>query len=119
MKPTLIIGASTSPEKCAYRAAQMLHSHGHAITLVGRDAGELLGQPIQNAIPSNTAIDTVTLYISPKRQPEYYETIAALKPKRVIFNPGTENPEFEQKLINEGIEATQACTLVLLSTHQY
>ncbi|SFC82188.1 hypothetical protein SAMN05421780_11095 [Flexibacter flexilis DSM 6793] len=119
MKTTLIIGASTSPDKYAYKAAQMLHSHGHALTLVGRDTGELLGEPIQNAIPTDTEIDTVTLYISPKRQPEYYDAIAALKPKRVIFNPGTENPDFEQKLEAQGIEAAEACTLVLLSTHQY
>lgn len=119
MKNTLIIGASTNPERYAFLAAHRLVSHGHSIQLLGLKEGQVVGQQIQTGKPVFNDIDTVTLYISPRHQPEWYEYIINLKPKRVIFNPGTENDEFEQLLEKNGIKPLEACTLVLLSIGAY
>ncbi|WP_337043142.1 CoA-binding protein [Emticicia sp. 17c] len=118
-KKTLVIGASTDPSRYAFLAANRLLNHGHEIELIGRDQGKIGGNEIQTTKPVLKDIDTVTLYISPKHQPEYYDYIVGLQPKRVIFNPGTENPEFETMLEQNQIEPLEACTLVMLSTGQY
>jgi uncharacterized protein len=120
MKKTLLIGASTSPERYANRAAQQLKAHGHDIVMLGRSEGEVAGERIQQGKPALAHdIDTVTLYIAPQHQPEWYDYIQALQPKRVVFNPGTENPPFAQHLETRGIEALEACTLVMLSLGNY
>src|SRR4051812_8370086 len=98
MKPTLIIGASSNPTRYAYLAAQKLRAHGHPIFLVGRKKGVALGEEIHVEKTDWQDVDTVTLYINPSHQPEYYDYIISLSPKRVIFNPGTENPDFENML---------------------
>jgi len=86
-----------------------------------RKKGEVYGVPILDIYqrPPISDVDTVTLYIGPQHQPEHYEYILSLKPRRVIFNPGTENPEFEKMIEESGAEATEACTLVLLRSDQY
>ena len=119
MKRTLIIGASSKPERYAYKAAERLLAHGHKIVLLAKRSDVLFGQPIETEKKPFEKIDTVTLYLSAQYQAEYYDYISSLKPKRVIFNPGTENPEFETILSNNGIIAEEACTLVLLGTGQY
>lgn len=119
MKKTLIIGASNNPERYAYKAADRLLSHGHEIELLGLRPDIVFGKTIDTEQKKFENIDTVTLYIGPQRQPEYYDYIVSLNPKRVIFNPGTENDEFEQLLSTKGIIAEEACTLVLLGTGQY
>ncbi len=119
MKKTLIIGASNNPERYAYKAADRLLSHGHEIELLGLRPDTVFGKTIDTEQKKFENIDTVTLYIGPQRQPEYYDYIVSLNPKRVIFNPGTENDEFEQLLSTKGIIAEEACTLVLLGTGQY
>ncbi len=119
MKKTLIIGASTNPARYSFLAANRLIRHGHPIVLLGLKEGQVAGNPILTGKPSLTDIDTVTLYIGPQHQPEWYDYIINLKPKRVIFNPGTENGEFEQLLTKNGIQAAEACTLVLLSIGSY
>ncbi len=118
-KKTLIIGASTDPSRYAYLAANKLVNHQHEIELLGIKEGVVAGNKIHIKRENFEAIDTVTLYVSPKYQADYFEYVAALKPKRVIFNPGTENPEFEAFLTEKGIEPIEACTLVMLSTGQY
>ena len=118
-KKTLIIGASTDPTRYAFLAANRLLYYGHEIELIGRDEGKIGGKQIHINKPELEGVDTVTMYISPKRQPEYYDYIVGLKPKRVIFNPGTENPELESILYKNKIEPLKACTLVMLSTVQY
>ncbi|GAB3889132.1 CoA-binding protein [Spirosoma agri] len=118
-KKTVVIGASENPERYAYRAAHSLLRHGHDIALVGVRQGAIQGHPIQTGQPVLTDVDTVTLYVGPRNQPVLYEYIKAMKPKRVIFNPGTENPDFEKQLRAEGIEPIEACTLVMLSIGQY
>ncbi len=120
-KKTVIIGATTNPSRYAYLAAGMLKEYNHTIVPVGIKQGEVYGEkilPIYNR-PVINDVDTVTLYIGPQHQPEHYEYILSLKPKRVIFNPGTENDRFEKLIKETGAEALQACTLVLLRSGQY
>ena len=119
MKKTLIIGASNNPERYAYKAAERLLAHGHEIELVGLKPVEVFGQIVDTERKKYSGIDTVTLYVGPKNQPEYYDYVLSLNPKRVVFNPGTENEEFEKLLTKNGIVAEEACTLVLLGTGQY
>jgi uncharacterized protein len=119
MKKTLIIGASSNPERYSYLAAEKLLAYGHDIEMIGRRAEVVFGKTIDIEMKEFEDIDTVTMYISDKFQTEYYKYIIALNPNRVIFNPGTENPEFEELLIQNDIHVEEACTLVLLSTGQY
>jgi predicted CoA-binding protein len=119
VKKTLIIGAAPNPERYAYRAAHMLTAKGHDIVNVGIKKGEVAGVAIEKPGQVHHDIDTVTLYIGPHLQNQYYDYILDTKPARVIFNPGTENPELESLLKANGIEPVEACTLVLLSIGQY
>ncbi|HRG52399.1 MAG TPA: CoA-binding protein [Bacteroidia bacterium] len=116
---TVVIGASEKPERYAQLATMSLKKHGNEVVPVGLKEGTFNGIPILTRDAKIDDVDTVTLYVGPDHQPAWYDYILSLKPKRVIFNPGTENPELEQLLSKNGIEYTQACTLVLLSTDQY
>ena len=116
---TLIVGASTNPERYAYKAANSLLNHGHEIELVGQKEGEIKGHKIQTDFPDFEEIDTVTMYVGAKNQPSLYDYILRQKPRRIIFNPGAENPEFEAIAKANGIEREEACTLVLLATGQF
>jgi len=120
-KKTVIIGVTTNPSRYAYLAASMLTEYKHEIVPIGLKKGEVFGKQILliNERPFVNDVDTVTLYIGPQHQPEHYEYILSLKPKRVIFNPGTENEEFEKLLATTGTETLQACTLVMLRSNQY
>lgn len=119
MKRTLIIGASSNPERYAYKAAERLLNHGHEIELLGLRPDVIFGKKIDNERKNYKDIDTITLYVGPQNQPSYYDYIISLNPQRVIFNPGTENPEFQSLLKKNGINFEEACTLVLLGTQQY
>jgi len=119
MKKTLIIGASSKPERYAYLAAERLLAHGHEIELLAKRPDVVFGKIIDTEKKAFKDIDTVTLYLSAQYQAEYYDYIVSLKPKRVVFNPGTENNEFAKLLTENGILAEEACTLVLLGTGQY
>lgn len=118
-KKTVVIGASTKPERYAYKATMALQKHDHEVVPVGIKEGEINGIKILLGKPDLKDIDTVTLYIGPQNQPEWFDYIINLKPKRVIFNPGTENPEFENLLKTNNIEPIEACTLVMLSIGNY
>ena len=118
-KKTLVLGATTNTERTAYTAIHKLVNHGHEVVAVGLKEGEVAGIPIQTGQPLIKDLDTVTLYVGPKNQPLFYDYLLQLKPKRVIFNPGAENPELESKLRENGIEPVEACTLVLLSIGKY
>jgi predicted CoA-binding protein len=100
-------------------AVKSLLQKGHNVVAIGQKSGEIAGVTIQQKLVPFKGIDTVTLYMNPKNQIAYYNYILALKPKRVIFNPGTENKAFESLLQSNGITSEIACTLVLLSTNQY
>lgn len=118
-KPTVIIGASDHPNRYSYLAANRLLAYGHSIFPLGIRPGRVAGTDIITTRPVLEGIDTVTLYINPARQPDWYEYIVGLNPRRVIFNPGTENDEFAEMLRQSGILAQEACTLVMLATGQY
>lgn len=118
-KKTVLIGAGTDPSRYAYRASHSLVSHGHDLFPMGIHAGTVAGKEILLEKKAIEDVDTVTLYISPKRQPEWYDYVLDLKPKRIIFNPGTENEEFEDLAKKAGIEVVEGCTLVMLSIGTY
>ncbi|TAE51379.1 MAG: CoA-binding protein [Bacteroidetes bacterium] len=122
MKPTLILGASPQPDRYAFLAAEMLKSYGHEVFAFGRRKGETgAGLPIlinQSEVPDNQ-IDTITLYMNAEVQKSYYPWIFQLNPKRVIFNPGAENPELAKMLRERNIEPLEACTLVMLRSRIY
>ncbi|MBL7873707.1 MAG: CoA-binding protein [Cyclobacteriaceae bacterium] len=120
-KKTVIIGATPNRSRYAYLAAGMLLEYHNPIVPVGIKQGEVYGEnilPINDRLPIE-GVDTVTLYIGPRHQPEHYDYIISLKPKRVIFNPGTENEEFEKLIEASGAVALEACTLVMLRSGQY
>ncbi len=116
---TLVIGASTNPERYSFKAINSLLNHKHSVVAIGQKIGEVSGVKIQTKQIPLKNIDTVTLYVNAKNQRDYYNYILQLQPKRVIFNPGTENPEFYQLLKANSIKVEEACTLVLLATNQY
>ena len=118
-KKTLVIGASENPVRYSNMAIQSLRKHGNEVVALAKRAGKVTDTPIQTEFPEADDIDTVTLYVGAKRQPEYYNQLLELKPKRVIFNPGTENDELSELLQQNGIETIEACTLVMLNTGQY
>jgi len=118
-KKTLVLGATTKSNKYAYIAITKLVEKGHSVIAIGQNTGEVEGVTIRTKMIPLKNIDTVTLYLNPMRQKEYYNYIIESKPKRVIFNPGTENPEFYQLLQSNGIKVEIACTLVMLATNQY
>jgi uncharacterized protein len=120
-KKTVIIGATPDTGRYAYLAARMLDEYRHEIVPVSIKRGEVLGKEILDLRkkPPIDDVDTVTMYIGPQKQPEWYQYILGLKPKRIIFNPGTENDEFEKMAEERGIEAVEGCTLVMLRSWQY
>ena len=118
-KRTLVVGASLKLDRYSNIAVIKLLSGGHDVVAYGFQDGEINGLKIDTKMVVYENINTVTMYLSPLRQKAYYNYIISLNPKRVIFNPGTENPEFYQLLRNNDIEVDVACTLVLLSTNQY
>ena len=119
MKKTMVFGASTNPHRYSNLAIARLTELGIDTFAFGPVAGEVHGVKIQDKIPIIEDLDTITLYMNPKRQVSYYQDIISLNPKRVIFNPGTENPEFYQLLREHKIIAEEACTLTLLAIDQY
>ena len=120
-KKTVIFGASPNQSRYAYMAAQMLHEQGIPFVPVSIKTGEVFGQEILdlNEKPAIDGVDTITMYISAKNQPEWYGYILSLKPKRIVFNPGTQNPELAAMAEENQIDAVSACTLVMLSSGQY
>lgn len=119
IKKTLVLGASDNPDRYSYRAVHQLKKHGHEVVPVGIRKGQVAGLPIHTDRPAAENVDTVTLYVGPQNQPSWYDYILDLQPKRIIFNPGTENPELERLANARGIQTEEACTLVMLSVGQY
>ena len=118
-KATLVLGASDNPARYSYLAVQRLKTHGHSVVAIGKRKGMVSGVEIGTEPRPDVEVDTVTLYLNPGHQRAYYDYILSLHPRRIIFNPGTENPELEELAESKGILAMEACTLVLLSTGQY
>jgi uncharacterized protein len=118
-KKTLVLGASSNPARYSNLAINRLRRFNHPVVAIGKRAGSVADTPVEIAPRSIDNLDTITLYLNPTNQKPYYQYILDLKPKRIIFNPGTENEELEAMAKKEGIETMEACTLVLLSTGQY
>ncbi len=118
-KKTLVIGASVNPERYSYLAVQKLAAHQHPVVALGLKRGSIGNTEIETERKAFDQIDTITLYLNPVNQKDYYDYILSLQPKRIIFNPGTENDELFEMAQQKGIEPIEACTLVLLSTGQY
>jgi len=116
---TLVIGASPDASRYSYRAVKSLVSKGHPVIAFSKKRGSIDDVVIHNDWNTTWDVDTVTLYINPGIQKDYYEPIIGLNPRRVIFNPGTENGEFAKQLRAKGIDTENACTLVLLATGEY
>ncbi len=116
---TLVIGASEKEERYANKAIRQLRQHKHPVVAIGPRKGKVLDVEFDKEKKDFKEVDTITLYVGPKNQPEYYDYIVDLKPRRVIFNPGTENEELYAILKENNIASEIACTLVLLSTNQY
>ncbi len=116
---TLVLGASSKPYRYSYLAVNRLKDHGHEVVALGKRAREVEDWEIITGKPDLKDIHTVTMYLGESNQKEYYNYLLELKPKRVIFNPGAENPELTELLEKNGIESEEACTLVLLRTDQY
>ncbi len=118
-KKTLVLGASPNPARYSYLAVNKLSRYHHPVIAIGKRKGKVGDVEINTEQTPVTDVDTVTLYLNPQNQKQYYNYILSLKPKRIIFNPGTENDELYKLAKQNGIEVMEACTLVLLSTGQY
>jgi uncharacterized protein len=118
-KKTLVIGASENKSRYSYLAVQKLNAYQHPVVAIGLRKGTIGSTAIETEKIPHDDIDTVTLYINPSRQKEYYDYILSLHPKRIIFNPGTENDELAEMAEQKNIKPMEACTLVMLSTGQY
>jgi uncharacterized protein len=116
----LLIGASDKPERFAYKALRLLQDHGHVVFPIHPRLKDIEGTPVYASMAQvPVPIDTVTLYIGPDKSAPLESELLALAPKRVIFNPGTENPALMAVLTRHGISCLESCTLVLLNTHQF
>lgn len=119
MKKTLVLGATTNPDRYAYIATKKLLRYNHPVVLVGQREGEIAGEKILTGTPSIDEVDTITLYVGVRNLPPFFDYIIGLKPKRVLFNPGTENPDLIRLCKENGIEIEIGCTLVMLSAGTY
>lgn len=118
-KKTLVLGASLNPARYSFLAVNKLLAHNHEVVAIGKRTGTIQNVTIATETTDAKDIDTVTLYLNPTNQVPYYNYLLSLKPRRIIFNPGSENSELEERAAKEGIKVQEACTLVLLSTNQY
>ena len=118
-KNTVVLGASENAERYSNMAVKKLVAHKHPVTAISNKEGVINDIKIIKENPLLNDVDTVTLYLNPLNQKPYYDYILSLQPKRIIFNPGTENEELEKLAEAKGIKTMEACTLVLLSTNQY
>jgi predicted CoA-binding protein len=118
-KKTLVLGASANPSRYSYLAVNQLRAKGHDVIAIGKHTGKVSDVDVTSEKKPIEDLDTITLYLNANNQKAYYDYILSLKPKRIIFNPGAENPELATLAKEKNIIPQQACTLVLLSTGQY
>ena len=119
MKKTLVIGAGANPNRYSYRAVHLLRQYEHEVVAIGLRKIQIADVQVETEPISFDAIHTVTLYLNPQRQEQYYDYILSLHPQRIIFNPGTENPVLKQKAKALGIEVVEYCLLVMLNNHLF
>ena len=118
-KKTMVLGASTNPMRYSYLAVNRLRSKQHPVVAIGKREGTVADVSIQTDHPYVDDVHTITLYLNSNNQKQYYDYIMSLHPKRIIFNPGAENEELTKMAAQQGIQAIEACTLVMLSTGQF
>jgi predicted CoA-binding protein len=118
-KYTLVIGGSPKPERFSNKAIRKLLTYGHKVSSIGLRETEVEGVKIDTGFPVYNKLHTITMYLGATRQNTYYDYVLGLKPKRVIFNPGTENNEFAQLLSDKGIDVIEHCSLVMLDSGQF
>jgi predicted CoA-binding protein len=118
-KKTVVLGASPNPSRYSNLAVNRLDAHNHPVVAIGLRTGKIGNVEVVTGRPAEEEVDTITLYLNPTNQKPFYDYILSLKPKRIIFNPGTENDELETMAQKQGIRTMEACTLVMLSTGQY
>lgn len=116
---TLVLGASPLSDRYSYMAVERLLAYGYPVLAVGRREGEVKGIPILKEVPAGMSVDTVTLYLNPVAQQPWMDVLLELAPRRIIFNPGTEHLEFEERLRKAGVETVCGCTLVMLAAGTY
>jgi predicted CoA-binding protein len=115
-----IVGASDNPERYSHKALLLLRRHGHEVVPVHPKLAEIEGIKVVSDLSAITGtVDTVTMYVGPAISAGLQDKLAALKPRRVIFNPGSENAVLAEALEKAGIACEEACTLVLLNTGQF
>lgn len=117
-KRTLVLGAGPKPERFSNKAVRLLTRYGHPVIAVGLREEQINDIPIQKDFPEEI-YHTLTLYINAQRQEAFYEKVENQLPKRVIFNPGTENPEWAERLAKQGVEVVERCTLVMLNSGEF
>ncbi len=118
-KKTVVLGASDNPDRYSYLAIQKLRANQHDVIAIGRNKSIVADVVIETEPVIANDVDTVTLYLNPTLQKKYYDYILSLKPKRIVFNPGTENDELSELAFQNNIQPIMACTLVMLGTNQY
>lgn len=118
-KKTLVLGASANPARYSFLAINRLREHDHPVIAIGKRPAQVADLQVQVKTADIPDLDTVSIYLNKDNQKSYYEYILSQHPRRVVFNPGAENPEFEMLLADKGIKVMEACTLVLLATGQY
>ncbi|HXB29295.1 MAG TPA: CoA-binding protein [Puia sp.] len=118
-KKTVVLGASANPARYSFLAINRLREHNHPVIAIGKRPAQVADVTVQVNTTPNADLDTVSIYLNKDNQKNYYDYILSQHPRRVIFNPGAENPEFEMILADKGIKVMEACTLVLLATGQY
>ncbi|MFN4006864.1 MAG: CoA-binding protein [Chitinophagaceae bacterium] len=118
-KKTLVLGASEKTDRYSNMAVRLLVAHQHPVVAIGNKAGTIQDISISTEMQPLNDVHTVTLYLNPTNQQPYYDYILSLHPKRIIFNPGTENETLKALAAENGIATQEACTLVLLNTAQY
>lgn len=120
MSNVLVVGASAKEDRYSNKAMKMLEEYDHNPIPLAPAGGMILGRKVRTRLADvEEAVDTVTLYIGAERQGELLEALIAKPPRRIIFNPGTENPDAYPRLEAAGITVIEACTLVLLRTRQF
>jgi predicted CoA-binding protein len=118
-KITAVFGSSVKPNRYSNRAINKLRQYGYPVHALGLREGKVADVEIKTGMPKLDDVHTVTMYLGPQNQVEYFDYIRSMKPRRVIFNPGTENPKFAKILKNEGVEVVEYCTLVLLDSDMF
>jgi len=116
MRKVMVLGASPNRQRFSNTCVKSLIRYGYEVIPLGIKEGKIAGRPIRQNIPAEKDIHTVTIYLNARNQQEYYNYLLSLRPQRIIFNPGAENPELKEKALKKDIEVVEDCTLIMLNS---